>query len=69
VTNFSSNVIYFGYDDDNRINPDDNHDDFIVRATISAVPEASTWAMMIAGFAVVGLAVRRRSQSARVSFS
>lgn len=67
--NFNSNVIYFGYDDDNRFNPDDNHDDFIIRATISAVPEASTWAMMIAGFAAVGMAVRRRSQTARVSFS
>ena len=66
---FSSNVIYFGYDDDNLQNPDDNHDDMIIRATISAVPEASTWAMMIAGFAAVGMTVRRRSQNARVSFS
>ena len=63
----NSQSIIFGYDDTIQLN--DNHDDFIVRATINAVPEASTWAMMIAGFAAVGMTVRRRSQSARVSFS
>jgi hypothetical protein len=36
-----------------------------VTATIAAVPEPSTWAMMILGFAGVGfLAYRRRSQTA-----
>ena len=36
-----------------------------VTATISAVPEPSTWAMMILGFAGVGfLAYRRRNQAA-----
>jgi hypothetical protein len=36
-----------------------------VTATISAVPEPSTWAMMILGFAGVGfLAYRRRNQTA-----
>ena len=29
--------------------------------TLSAVPEAATWAMMILGFGVVGTALRRRS--------
>lgn len=33
----------------------------------SAVPEPATWAMMIAGFGVVGGAVRRRRAGARVS--
>ena len=31
---------------------------------ISVVPEASTWAMLIAGFSLVGLASRRRSRGA-----
>jgi hypothetical protein len=40
-------------------NDDDNHDDFIVKATISAIPEPATWAMMILGFGLVGFAARR----------
>jgi opacity protein-like surface antigen len=36
---------------------------------IAPVPEPATWAMMIAGIAVVGTAMRRRSTLARVSFS
>ncbi len=31
--------------------------------TISAVPEASTWAMLIAGFGMVGFAARRRGRA------
>ncbi|QIK80019.1 PEP-CTERM sorting domain-containing protein [Sphingomonas piscis] len=31
---------------------------------VSGVPEASTWAMMIAGFGAVGFAMRRRNRSA-----
>lgn len=33
--------------------------------TVDAVPEPATWAMMIAGFAAVGFAARRRSSTAR----
>lgn len=53
--------LFFGYDDE-RSRPDDNHDDFIVRATITAVPvpEPGTWAMLLAGFAIVGSLLRRR---------
>lgn len=36
---------------------------------IAAVPEPATWAMMIAGVAAVGVAMRRRSQNVRVAFS
>ncbi len=55
-----TSVLYFGLDD--RITGfDDNHDDFIVRATISAVPEPAVWGMMIMGFGLVGTAMRRRS--------
>lgn len=34
-----------------------------------AVPEPSTWAMMIAGFGLVGAAMRRREKTARVRFA
>ncbi|TNE43730.1 MAG: PEP-CTERM sorting domain-containing protein [Sphingomonadales bacterium] len=36
--------------------------------TISPVPEPATWAMMIAGIAAVGFAMRRRKQTTRVVF-
>lgn len=50
----------FGYDDFIR-GADDNHDDFMVRAVVtSAVPEPGTWAMIIAGFGIVGSLLRRR---------
>ena len=58
---YTSNVIYFGFDDQLTGNDDDNHDDFIIRATVSAAPEPETWAMMIGGFGLVGAAMRRRS--------
>jgi len=41
--------------------------DLTFSATIAAVPEPATWAMMIAGFGVVGAAARRRR--ANVSFA
>jgi hypothetical protein len=41
-------------------NDDDDHDDFIVKATIvGGVPEPTTWAMLILGFGLVGFAARR----------
>jgi hypothetical protein len=42
--------------------------DFMPSVTPPAVPEASTWAMMIAGFGAVGFAMRRR-RSATVRFA
>lgn len=57
---FKTNVLYLGFDD-NTGNPDDNHDDILIR--VSAVPEPATWAMMIAGFGLVGGAVRRRAKA------
>ena len=39
-------------------------------ATITApVPEPATWAMMIAGFAMLGGAMRRRPRSAKIAFA
>lgn len=57
-------VLYLGFDDQIS-NIDDNHDDFIVRVTVGGfnpggVPEPGTWAMLIAGFGMVGAARRRR---------
>lgn len=60
----SFSVFYLGFDDQVR-GQDDNHDDFIVRATVrSAVPEPTTWAMMLIGFAGVGYSMRRRRRTA-----
>jgi len=36
---------------------------------IAAIPEPATWAMMVAGIAAVGIAMRRRAQNVRVAFS
>lgn len=55
--NYASNVLYFGFDDQIN-NADDNHDDFIVRVT--AVPEPTTWAMLVLGFGLIGVSARRR---------
>lgn len=60
---FNSNVLYFAFDD-LVTGADDDYDDFIVRATISsvsnAVPEPTTWAMIMLGFGVVGYSLRSR---------
>lgn len=57
---FSTNVFYLGYDDQ-VTNVDDNHDDMIIRVTVSpAVPEPATWAMMLLGFGAAGFVLRRR---------
>ena len=60
VSGLMTNVFYLGYDDQ-ITNIDDNHDDMIIRVTVSpAVPEPGTWAMMLLGFGAVGFAIRRR---------
>lgn len=56
---YSSSVLYFGYDDNIGDSADDNHDDFVIRATLSSVPEPATWATMMLGFGLVGAAMRR----------
>jgi len=40
-----------------------------IAITPAPVPEPATWAMMLAGVAAVGTAMRRRSHRAQVSFS
>lgn len=38
-------------------------------ATVTGVPEAATWALMMAGFGLVGSAMRRRRASTQVTFA
>jgi hypothetical protein len=60
---FNTPVFLLGYDDQ-IAGDDDNHDDFIVRATVSSpVPEPATWAMMLIGFGAVGYSLRRRRRA------
>ncbi len=40
-----------------------NIDNINVTAVRGAVPEPATWAMMIAGFGAVGVAMRRRQRA------
>ncbi len=62
---YTSDVLYFGLDDQPG-QADDNHDDIIVRLTAvtnvtpGGIPEPTSWAMLIAGFGLVGAAQRRR---------
>ena len=56
---FSSNWLVFGFDDGYGKSNKADYDDFIVGAQISAIPEPHTWAMVIAGFGLVGLQLRR----------
>jgi hypothetical protein len=64
---YTSDVLYLGLDDQPG-RADDNHDDIIIRVTATpfvdptggGVPEPASWAMLIAGFGMVGAARRRR---------
>lgn len=58
----TSGVIAF---DDGGNPADADYDDLVVRFNVSAVPEPTTWAMMLIGFAGIGfLAYRRRAKPA-----
>lgn len=53
----TSGVIAF---DDGGSPADADYDDLVVRFNVSAVPEPTTWAMMLLGFAGIGLLAYRR---------
>lgn len=61
VTGAGVTEFIIGYDDFIR-GADDNHDDFMVRAVVS-VPEPGTWAMLLAGFGIIGSLLRRRQSN------
>lgn len=65
---YATNVLYLGYDNQITQTDDDNHDDLVLRLTVTAVPEPAAWAMMIGGFGLIGTALRRR-RSIQVSFA
>lgn len=56
---YTSNVLYIGYDNGPSALNDNDHDDLVIRLTATAVPEPATWALLIAGFGLVGAAARR----------
>lgn len=56
-TSFSTDWLVFGYDDGGF--GDNDFDDFVVGVQVSPIPEAHIWALMIAGFGLVGLQLRR----------
>src|SRR3546814_1308671 len=57
-SSYHTQHLWVGFDDSRYIDPNDNHDDSIIR--ISAVPAPATWLTMIAGFGLVGYQLRRR---------
>jgi len=69
---YASNVLYLGFDDQIS-GDDDNHDDMIIRITAEdfggqgVVPEPASWAMLIAGFGLVGAVSRRRRGAGSVA--
>lgn len=58
----TSGVIAF--DDGGGKGADGDYDDIVVRFNVSAVPEPTTWAMMLLGFAGIGLLAYRRKSKA-----
>jgi Trypsin/PEP-CTERM motif len=49
--------------------PTSIHSAFIGRSAFGAIPEPTTWAMLIMGFGLVGSAARRRRTQVKVSFA
>lgn len=46
-----------------------NLDNFVVDRAVAAVPEPATWAMMVGGFGMMGVAMRRRRRQATVALA
>ena len=59
ATSFRAREIFLGFNDSAR--SDSDHDDYIVRLTTATpVPEPAAWLTLLAGFGLVGAALRRR---------
>lgn len=56
-TSFTTDRLIFGYDDGGG--GDNDFDDFVILAQISPIPEPRTWLLMLAGFGIVGMQMRR----------
>lgn len=56
-SSYLTDTLVFGYDDGGA--SDDDYDDFVILAQISPIPEAHTWALLVAGFGLVGWQMRR----------
>ena len=41
---------------------------YTLNGVAAAIPESATWAMMIAGFGLVGFALRRRVRASEAAF-
>ncbi len=61
ITNFSYNRFRGDIVSANVGTPGGDPFDYNGNFTVSAVPEAATWMMMIAGFGMIGFAMRKRS--------
>jgi hypothetical protein len=48
--------------DDSGGNQDNDHDDMIMRISVEAVPEPSTWMMLIGGLGLLGFMAKRRAR-------
>ena len=59
---YTSNSLFFGFNDNNPSDAD--YDDYVIQITATAVPEPASWALMIGGFGLIGLSVRRQRQKA-----
>ena len=57
----NSNTVAYLFFNDAGNGPDRDYDDMIIRATITAVPEPSTYAMLLAGLGILFGIMRRRS--------
>ncbi|OYW45346.1 MAG: hypothetical protein B7Z08_11730 [Sphingomonadales bacterium 32-68-7] len=69
----TNSTFYFGYDDQITNPDDDNHDDLIIKAVVSPIPEPSTWGLMILGFGALGMAMRgsrrRETSIGKINFA